>query len=128
MCVKENNNNQNLQSVSKRALQLWKSIQIYTEDIHNALNCRNVAKHCTFDARNSVRPLLLHGDDHYRCRVSGRATCLLAGLLNYSSTLKMEAIRSSETSGTSQRTTRRHIPEYDTLHAPTVPQSTIRRR
>jgi hypothetical protein len=32
------------------------------------LNCRNVAKHCKFDARNSVRPLLLHGDDHYRYR------------------------------------------------------------
>jgi hypothetical protein len=28
----------------------------------------------------------------------------------------MEAIRSSETSGTTQRTTRRHIPEEDTLH------------
>jgi hypothetical protein len=27
----------------------------------------------------------------------------------------MEAIRSSETSGTTQRTTRRHIPEEDTL-------------
>jgi hypothetical protein len=37
-------------------------------------------------------------------------------LLNYSSTLKMEAIRSSETSGATQRTTRRHIPEDDTLH------------
>jgi hypothetical protein len=43
------------------------------------------------------------------------ATCLLAGLLNYSSTLKMEAIRSSETSGATQRTTRRHIPEDGTL-------------
>jgi hypothetical protein len=43
------------------------------------------------------------------------ATCLLAGLLNYSSTLKMEAICSSETSGTTLRTTRRHIPEEDTL-------------
>jgi hypothetical protein len=40
---------------------------------------------------------------------------LLAGLLNYSSTLKMEAIRSSETSGTTLRTTQRHIPEDDTL-------------
>jgi hypothetical protein len=28
---------------------------------------------------------------------------------------KMEAIRSSETSGTTLRTTRRHIPEDDTL-------------
>jgi hypothetical protein len=36
-------------------------------------------------------------------------------LLNYSTTLKMEAIRSSETSGTTQRTTRRHIPEGNTL-------------
>jgi hypothetical protein len=44
------------------------------------------------------------------------ATCLLDGLLNYSSTLKMEAIRSSETSGATQRTTRRHTPEDDTLH------------
>jgi hypothetical protein len=35
--------------------------------------------------------------------------------LNYSTTLKMEAIRSTETSGTTQRTTRRHIPEEDTL-------------
>jgi hypothetical protein len=43
------------------------------------------------------------------------ATCLLAASLNYSTTLKMEAIRSSETSGTTQRTTRRHIPEEDTL-------------
>jgi hypothetical protein len=43
------------------------------------------------------------------------ATCLLAGLVNYSSTLKMEAIRSSETSGTTLWTTRRHIPEDDTL-------------
>jgi hypothetical protein len=42
-------------------------------------------------------------------------TCLLADLLNYSSTLKMEAISSSETSGTTLRTTRRHIPEDDTL-------------
>jgi hypothetical protein len=28
----------------------------------------------------------------------------------------MEAIRSSETSGATERTTRRHIPEEDTLH------------
>jgi hypothetical protein len=28
----------------------------------------------------------------------------------------METIRSSETSGPTQRTTRRHIPEDDTLH------------
>jgi hypothetical protein len=40
---------------------------------------------------------------------------LLDGLLNYSSTLKMEAIRSSETSGATLRTTRRHIPGDDTL-------------
>jgi hypothetical protein len=40
---------------------------------------------------------------------------ILDGLLNYSSTLKIEAIRSSETSGATQRTTRRHIPEDDTL-------------
>jgi hypothetical protein len=41
---------------------------------------------------------------------------LLDGLLNYSSTLKMEAICSSEMSGATQWTTRRHIPEDDTLH------------
>ena len=34
--------------VSKRALQLWKLIEIYTEDIHNVLNCQNVAKHTEF--------------------------------------------------------------------------------
>jgi hypothetical protein len=45
----------------------------------------------------------------------GQAFCLLAGLRNYSSTLKMEAICSSETSDTTLRTTRRHIPEDDTL-------------
>jgi hypothetical protein len=44
------------------------------------------------------------------------STCLLAGLLSYSSTLKMEVIRSSEMSGAIQRTTRCHIPEDDTLH------------
>jgi hypothetical protein len=44
------------------------------------------------------------------------ATCLLDGLLNYSSTLKMEVIRSFEKSGATQRTTRRHIPEDDALH------------
>jgi hypothetical protein len=45
---------------------------------------------------------------------SGLATCLLAEPI--SSTLKMEAICSSETSIKIQRTTRRHIPEDDTLH------------
>jgi hypothetical protein len=38
----------NIQSVLKRALQLWKHIAIYTEDIHNVLNCQNVAKHTEF--------------------------------------------------------------------------------
>jgi hypothetical protein len=47
--------------------------------------------------------------------VAGFTNWLLAGLLNYSSTLKMQAIRSSETSGTTLRITRRHIPEDDTL-------------
>jgi hypothetical protein len=37
-------------------------------------------------------------------------------LLKFSSTLKMEAICSSETSVASQQTTWRHIPEDDTLH------------
>ena len=37
-----------IQGVSKRALQLWKRIEIYTEDIHNVLSCQNVAKHTEF--------------------------------------------------------------------------------
>ena len=37
-----------VQGVSKRALQLWKRIEIYTEDIHNVLNYQNVAKHTEF--------------------------------------------------------------------------------
>jgi hypothetical protein len=39
----------------------------------------------------------------------------LKSIFWHSTTLKMEEIRSSETSGTTQRTTRRHIPEEDTL-------------
>jgi hypothetical protein len=38
-----------------------------------------------------------------------------------SSTLKMEAIRSSETSVATQQTTRRHIPEDDTVHIVIAP-------
>jgi hypothetical protein len=38
----------NIQGVSKRALQLWKLIEIYTEDTHNVLNCQNVSKHTEF--------------------------------------------------------------------------------
>ena len=38
----------NIQGVSKRVLQIWKRIEIYTEDIHNVLNCQNVAKHTEF--------------------------------------------------------------------------------
>jgi hypothetical protein len=53
-------------------------------------------------------------------KMSGRgippATRLLVGLLDFSSTLKMEALCSSETPIATQRTTRRHIPEDDTLH------------
>jgi len=37
-----------IQGVSKRALQLWKRIEIYTENIHNILSCQNVAKHTEF--------------------------------------------------------------------------------
>jgi hypothetical protein len=37
-----------IQDVSKTALQLWKLIEIYTEDIHNVLNCQNIAKHTEF--------------------------------------------------------------------------------
>jgi hypothetical protein len=45
------------------------------------------------------------------------ATCLLAGFAEpIYSTLKMEAICSSETSVETQRTTRLQIPEERTLH------------
>jgi hypothetical protein len=44
------------------------------------------------------------------------ATCLLVGLLDFSSTLKVEALCSSETSVATQLTTRRHIPEDNILH------------
>jgi hypothetical protein len=37
-----------IQSASKRALQIWKRVEIYTEDIHNVLTCQNVAKHTKF--------------------------------------------------------------------------------
>jgi len=37
-----------IQGISKRALQLWRRIEIYTEDIHNVLNYQNVAKHIEF--------------------------------------------------------------------------------
>jgi hypothetical protein len=37
-----------IQGVLKRALQIWKLIEIYTEDIHKVLNCQNVAKHTEF--------------------------------------------------------------------------------
>jgi hypothetical protein len=37
-----------MQAVSKRALQLWKLIYIYSEDMHRVLNCHNVAKHTEF--------------------------------------------------------------------------------
>jgi len=40
--------NVRIQGVSKRVLQFWKRIEIYTEDIHNVLNCQNVAKHTEF--------------------------------------------------------------------------------
>jgi hypothetical protein len=43
-----------IQGVTKRALQLWKSILIYTEDVHNVLNCNNVARHCKFDACGTI--------------------------------------------------------------------------
>jgi hypothetical protein len=47
-------------------------------------------------------------------RTCHRRTCWF--LLKFSSTLKMEAICSSETSVASQQTTRRHMPEDDTLY------------
>ena len=32
----------------KELYNFWKRIEIYTEDIHNVLNCQNVAKHTEF--------------------------------------------------------------------------------
>jgi hypothetical protein len=48
------------------------------------------------------------------CSLLQLANCLLAKII--SSTLKMEAICSSEASVGAQQTTRRHIPEDNTLH------------
>jgi hypothetical protein len=56
----------------------------------------------------------------YHLHLQGRRlldTCFYAGsCLVYSSTLKMEALFSSETSIDIERTTRRYIPEDSTLH------------
>jgi hypothetical protein len=51
-------------------------------------------------------------------QVAEHSACLLVCWFSepISSTLKMEAICSFETSVETQRTTRRHIPEDDTLH------------
>jgi hypothetical protein len=52
---------------------------------------------------------------YYACAACHLLACwFLAELISL--TLKMEAIYSSETSFDTQRTTRRHIPEEDTLH------------
>jgi hypothetical protein len=51
----------------------------------------------------------------YRLHLQGRRMFSKPASKQVASTLKMEAIPSSETSGTTQRTTRRHIPEEDTL-------------
>jgi hypothetical protein len=45
-----------MQDVWKRAFKLWKSVQIYTEDIHNVLNWHNVAKFYKFDACTTAVP------------------------------------------------------------------------
>jgi hypothetical protein len=45
-----------MQGVTKTAVQLWKSVQMYTEDTHNFLNCHNVAEHCKFHGRDTVVP------------------------------------------------------------------------
>jgi hypothetical protein len=51
----------------------------------------------------------------YRLHLQGRAICLLVFAEIISPTLKMEAICSFETSVVTQQTTRRHVPEDDTL-------------
>jgi hypothetical protein len=49
-------------------------------------------------------------------RISFHSACHLLTCWIIPSTLKMEAICSSETSVATQQTTRRHIPDDDTLH------------
>jgi hypothetical protein len=65
----------------KTSFTTFKELQIYTEDIHNVLNCHNVAKHCKFDACGTVVPntatasapvveikmATFTGADHARC-------------------------------------------------------------
>jgi hypothetical protein len=62
-------------------------------------------------------------EGHYWLHLEGRRNNIACHLLAcwflaepISSTLKMESIFSSEPSVDTQRTTRRHIPEDDTLH------------
>jgi hypothetical protein len=52
----------------------------------------------------------------YRLHLQGHSACLLVFAEIISSTLKMEAICSPETSVATQQTTWHHIPEDDTLH------------
>jgi hypothetical protein len=40
--------NFNIQDVSKRALQLQKSIYIYSENMYSVLKCHNIEKHTEF--------------------------------------------------------------------------------
>jgi hypothetical protein len=42
------NLSQFIQGVSKKSFTTLKAYKIYTEDIHNVLNCQNVAKHTEF--------------------------------------------------------------------------------
>jgi len=71
-----------VQGVSKRALQLRKRIEIYRGhtqrfELSKCSKTHRVLPRIVMvlrpQQRKSVRPLLLHGDDHYRYRVSGHA-------------------------------------------------------
>jgi hypothetical protein len=53
-----------MQGASKRALQLWKLIYIYSEDMYSVFNCHIVAKHTEFywDSYCSMRLSMLMED------------------------------------------------------------------
>jgi hypothetical protein len=50
-----------MQGVSKRALQLWKLISIYSENMYSVLNCHDAAKHTELYLGQLRLPLVMHG-------------------------------------------------------------------
>jgi hypothetical protein len=76
---------------------------------------RRVVRWVSTDASEEVYRLHLQGRRNKFSKFSQQAGGLLVLAELISSTLKMEAICSPETSVETQRTTRRHVPEDDTL-------------